>query len=196
VSVTAHLGTTSSNHVVSIYRKPANGVRALVKTGTVGPAGNFTVTVRPQANTTYTAVWGSDGSHGQTTSAAHVVKVRLVVHASARGGYRTVARVRLYHYGAACAGGRHTGCPTFLTSSTPLVGGHTVNALVQARIGGVWRTLVSGSQRTGAGGKLSLVVYYNGRAVVGVPQRIRFTFPKNAAHLGNTSAWLRFRVTA
>jgi hypothetical protein len=48
----------------------------------------------------------------------------------------------------------------------------------------------------GAGGKLSLVVYYNGRAVVGVPQRIRFTFPRDAAHLGNTSAWVRFRVTA
>lgn len=196
VSITAHLGTSSSNHVVSIYRKPANGVRALVKTGTVGPAGNLTVTVRPKANTTYTAVWGGDGSHGQTTSAARLVKVRVVVHAAARGGYRTAAGVRLYHYSAACAGARHTGCPTFLASSTPLLGGHAVSARVEARIGGVWRTLVSGSQRTGAGGKLSLVVYYNGRAVVGVPQRIRFTFPRDAAHLGNTSAWVRFRVTA
>ena len=52
------------------------------------------------------------------------------------------------------------------------------------------------AQRVGANGKLSLIIFYTGRGVVGVPQRIHFTFAKDAAHLGNTSAWVKFRVTS
>jgi WD40 repeat protein len=196
LTVTAHLGTASSNRTVSIYRKPVNGKQVLVKKGTVGPAGNLAATVRPTANATYTAVWGGDTTHAQTTSPGRSVKVRLVVHAAAKGGYRTAAGVRLYHYTAACGGARHTGCPTFAVSTTPALPKHVTGVVVQARIGGIWRKVLSGSQRVGANGKLLLVIFYNGRGVVGVPQRIRFTFAKDAAHLGNTSAWVKFRVTS
>jgi hypothetical protein len=196
VTVTAHLGTASANRTVSIYRKPVNGKQVLVKKGTVGPAGNLAATLRPTANATYTAVWGGDSTHAQTTSAGRAVKVRLVVHAAAKGGYRTVAGVRLYHYTAACGGAHHTGCPTFAVSSTPALPKHVTGVVVQARIGGIWRKAVAGSVRVGANGRLLLVIFYNGRGVVGVPQRIRFSFAKDAAHLGNTSAWVQFRVTS
>jgi hypothetical protein len=196
LTVTAHLGTASSNRAVSIYRKPVNGKQVLVKKGTVGPAGNLAATVRPTANATYTAVWGGDTTHAQTTSPGRAVKVRLVVHAAAKGGYRTAAGVRLYHYTTACGGARHTGCPTFAVSTTPALPQHVTGVVVQARIGGIWRKVVGGSQRVGANGKLLLVIFYNGRAVVGIPQRIHFTFARDAAHLGNTSAWVQFRVTS
>jgi hypothetical protein len=49
LTVTAHLGTASSNRTVSIYRKPVNGQQVLVKKGTVGPAGNLGATIRPTA---------------------------------------------------------------------------------------------------------------------------------------------------
>jgi hypothetical protein len=196
LTVTAHLGTASSNRTVSIYRKPVNGQQVLVKKGTVGPAGNLGATIRPTANATYTAVWGGDTTHAQTTSPGRAVKVRVVVHAAAKGGYRTAAGVRLYHYTAACGGARHTGCPTFAVSSTPPLPRHLTSVVVQARIGGIWRKVVGGSQRVGANGKLSLIIFYTGRGVVGVPQRIHFTFAKDAAHLGNTSAWVKFRVTS
>ena len=74
--------------------------------------------------------------------------------------------------------------------------GHVTSVVVQARIGGIWRKVIGGSQRLGANGKLSLIIFYTGRSVVGVPQRIHFTFAKDAAHLGNTSAWVKFRVTS
>jgi hypothetical protein len=118
-----------------------------------------------------------------------------VVHAAAKGGYRTAAGVRLYHYTTACGGDRHSGCPAFAVSTTPALPRHVTGVVVQARIGGIWRKVVRGFQRVGANGKLLLVIFYNGLAV-GIPQRIHFTFAKDAAHLGNTSAWVQFRVTS
>jgi hypothetical protein len=45
-------------------------------------------------------------------------------------------------------------------------------------------------------GKLVVSVYYNGRAVIGVPERVRFTYPKDSSHLGDATGWVRFRVTS
>jgi len=195
LTVTAHLGTPSANRTVSIYRQPVNGTRSPVTTGTVDADGNLSVTLHPTATTAYTAVWDGDFSYADTTSPVVTANVRPVVHARALGGYRTTYRVRLYHYARSCAGPRHTGCPAFLTGSTPLLPGHTVNVVVQARTSGTWRTILTGSRRTDSTGRLNVIIHYNGRAVIGVRQRLRFAYPKDAAHLGNTSTWVRFRVT-
>jgi hypothetical protein len=195
LTITAHLGTTSTNKTVSIYRTPVGGSETLVSSGTVNSKGNLVVTLHPKATASYTAVWTGDTTHSQTTAPKTTVKVRLVARASAKLGYRTVSGVRLYHYASSCTGSSHTNCPTILTSSTPLLPGHQFNLVVQAKLSGSWRTILTGSHTTGSDGKLAIIIYYNNRAVIGVPQRIRFTYPKDAAHLGNTSPWANFRVT-
>jgi hypothetical protein len=197
VTLTAHLGTSSSNRTLSIYRTPVGGTRALVKTAAAGAAGNISVKVRPTADVSYTAVWSGDSTHAATTSTAARVNVRLVMHAATRGGYRTVSGVRLYRYSGACVKAPHTGCPGFLAWASPLQPGRNVGFLIQGRTSaGAWRKVLSGTLQTAASGKAGVIVYYNGRAVVGIQQRIRFTMAKDSRHLGNTSAWLHFRVTA
>jgi hypothetical protein len=196
-TLTAHLGTSSSNRTLSIYRAPVGGTRTLVKTATVNGSGNLSVVVRPTADVNYTAVWSGDSTHASTTSKAARVNVRLVMHGVTQGGYRTSSGVRLYHYAARCRKAPHTGCPRFVASSSPLLPGRKITFLVQGRTpSGAWKKLTSGSLTAPAGGKAGLIVYYNGRAVVGIPQRIRFSIAKDSKHLGNTSAWVRFRVTS
>jgi hypothetical protein len=197
VTLTAHLGTSSSNRTLSIYRTPVGGTRTLVKTAGVNGSGNLSVAVRPTANVNYTAVWGGDSTHASTTSKAVRVNVRLVMHAATQGGYRTASGVRLYHYTGHCVNAPHTGCPRFQAWASPLQPGRNVNFLIQGRTpSGTWKKLLSGTLRTAAGGKAGVIVYYSGRAVIGIQQRIRFSMVKDARHLGNTSAWVRFRVTS
>jgi hypothetical protein len=196
VTITAHLGTASANRSVSIYKTPVGGSATLVTTGTVNSNGNLAVTVHPTVTTAYTALWSGDASHTQTTSSATTVKVRLIAHAAAKGSYRTVNGVHLYHYARSCTGSSHTGCPRFLTSSTPLIPGHQINLVVQAKTAsGSWRTVLTGSHSTGSDGKLLVIIYYTNRAVIGISQRIRFTYPNDSGHLGHTSAWVQYRVT-
>ncbi len=196
-TLTAHLGTGSANRTVSIYRRPVGGTRTLVKTGVVGAAGNLSVSVKPTANIAYTAVWGGDATHAATTSAAANVKVRLVMHGATVGGYGASAGARLYHYSAACTTKAHAGCPRFTAYASPLLAGRTVTFVVQGRsAAGVWRKMLSGSYKTAASGRLGVVIFYSSRAVVGIHQRIHFTIAKDSHHLGNTSAWVQFRVTS
>lgn len=69
--------------------------------------------------------------------------------------------------------------------------------VVQGRSGsGAWKHILSGSLKTGAGGKMGVIIYYSARGIVGIHQRIHFTIGKDSAHLGNTSAWVQFRVTS
>jgi hypothetical protein len=196
-TLTAHLGTASSNRTLSIFRTPVGGTRTLVKTAAVNASGNLSVVVRPTADVNYTAVWSGDSTHAQTTSKAVRVNVHLVMHGKTQGGYRTASGVRLYHYAGRCVKKPHTGCPTFMASSSPLLPGRNVGFVIQGRApSGAWKKLLSGTLRTGAGGKAGVIVYYSGRAVVGVQQRIRFSIAKDSKHLGNTSAWVHFRVTS
>jgi hypothetical protein len=196
VTLTAHLGTATASRTLSIYRRPAaGGTPVLVTSGTAGPAGNFTATVRPSANTVYTAVWAGDGAHAATTSKGVTVKVRVVMHAPAQRGYASSGGYRLYHYAASCTGASHTGCPEFLAYASPLHPNRTLGFTVQIATPSGWHTLLTGSHATGSTGKLLLIIYYNSRAVVGVRQRIRFTMAGDIDHLGNTSPWTYYRVT-
>ena len=196
-TLTAHLGTASTNRTVSIYRRPVGGTRTLVKTAVVNASGNLSISVKPTANVAYTAVWGGDATHASTTSTAANVKVRLVMHGLTQGGYATSAGARLYHYNTACPKKAHTGCPRFTAYASPLLAGRNVSFVVQGRSGsGAWKHILSGSLKTGAGGKMGVIIYYSARGIVGIHQRIHFTIGKDSAHLGNTSAWVQFRVTS
>ncbi len=119
VTVTAHLGTASANKTVSIYRTPYGGSPVLVRTAVAGSLGNVGVVVKPGVRTTYYAVWEGDATHSETTSATITVRVRVVMHAAAQSGYRTLRGVRLYHYNSRCPAAGHVGCPSFLLYATP-----------------------------------------------------------------------------
>lgn len=197
VTVTAHLGTASSNKTVSIFRKPTvGGTAKLVAKGRVNARGNLHVKLRPAANTIFTAEWDGDASHMATTTAkGRRVRVRVVMHAKAKGGYTTSGGYRLYHYTKACSAAAHTGCPTFAGSATPSHPGFTFTVVSQAFVSGRWRAVVKGQGVANAKGKLVVVIFYKNTAAVGVRQRIRFSLADHSDHLGNHSAWTYFRVT-
>jgi hypothetical protein len=197
VTVTAHLGTASSNKAVSIYRKGATAASTvLVRTGTGGAGGNFSYSVKPKLDTVYTVRWSGDATHAPTTSAGVRVNVHPVMHRQTVGGYRTAAGVRLYHFTAGCESAAHTGCPQFVAWPAPVTPGRTIKFVVQGRqTNGSWVKLVGGSFPSGPGGKLQLRIFYTSKGVVGVPQRIQFSVAKNSSSLGATSTWLPFRVT-
>jgi hypothetical protein len=196
-TITAHLTTSTSNRVVKVYRKPVGGgSTVLVASGSVGPAGNFSVAVKPKADMTYWAVWDGDSTHSQTTSTSTRVNVRVQIHSPAQGGYKTQNGARLYHYARSCSGPSHTGCPRFLAYATPLHPGKTLSFTVQGIVNGSWRTLLTGSHAAGSNGKLRLTIYYSSRAVIGHRQRIRFSMKADADHVGNTGPWTPFEVTS
>ena len=197
VTVTAHLGTASSNKMVSIYRKPTTGGAAkLVAKGRVNAKGKLNVSLKPAANTIYTATWDGDASHMSTTTAkGRRVRVRVVMHAKTKGGYTTSGGYRLYHYTKACSAAAHTGCPTFSGSAAPSHPGSTFTVVSQAFLGGHWRAVVKGQGVSNSKGKLIVTIFYTNKAAVGVRQRIRFSLANHADHLGSQSAWAYFKVT-
>lgn len=195
-TITAHLATATTNRIVKIYRRPVSGGSAvLVTSGSVGAAGNFSVTVKPKADMTYWAVWDGDSTHSQTSSASTRVNVRVVIHSPAQGGYTTRSGYRLYHYAKSCSGSSHTGCPRFVAYASPLHPGRTLSFTVQGVVNGSWRTLLTGSHVAGSNGRLLLTIYYSSRAVIGHRQRIRFSMKADADHVGNTGTWTNFKVT-
>jgi hypothetical protein len=195
VTLTAHLGTASANRTVSIYRHAVSGGPvSLVKTATVNSAGNLVVSVKPGMNLFYSAAWLGDEAHDQTASSEIRVNVRVVMHLATPGGYRTLSGYRLYHYTTACHAS-HKGCPTVVTSATPLRPGVTVHMTLQQRVGRNWRTIASGDYVPSTG-KLALTIVYSSRGVIGANQRINFSMKSDGLYAGATSAWKYFRVTA
>jgi hypothetical protein len=197
VTLTAHLATSTTSRSVTIYRKTAGSTNwAVAHTGTVGAGGNITLVVHPTRRTSYYAGWNGDATHAITKSTVVGVTVTPVVHVQTKGGYSTVAGVRRYHYTAACGKAAHAGCPTFLAWSAPLQQGRALSFVVQSRSGtGAWRTALKGSDIVGRNGKLQLTVFYVGKGIVGLSDRIRFSVAKSDALLAATSSWKPFRVT-
>jgi hypothetical protein len=196
VTITAHLGTSSSNHTLSIYRRPASGGSwSLVKRGTVNSSHNLAVSVKPANDTVYHVVWAGDTAHAVTTSTATRVNVRVIMHAPALGGYATSSGYRLYHYTTACSGAAHNGCPTFGMSASPVQKNRPFTFVVQAHFSSGWKTVAHGSYSSGSTGKIAVKIYYGNSGVVGYSQRFHVSMATDATNLGATSAWTYFRVT-
>jgi DNA-binding beta-propeller fold protein YncE len=197
VTLSVHLGVSTTNRTVSIYRQPyGSSTPVLSHTGKVGTGGNLTFVAHPITKTIYTVRWSGDATHLATTPTARTVQVSLVVHRQTKGGYSTASGIRLYHYAASCGGAAHTGCPTFQAWTSPLQPARTMTYTVQGKnTRGTWVTVLTGGFKTGAGGKLTLTITYKGTGFVGVNQRIRFKMQKSNEFVGQTSSWLPFRIT-
>jgi len=60
VTITAHLGTTHVNRVVTITATPSGGASVTLASGTVNANGNLVATYQPKTTTTYTATFAGD----------------------------------------------------------------------------------------------------------------------------------------
>lgn len=163
--------------------------------GRVNAKGKLNVTLKPTANTLYTARWSGDASHAATTAKGRRVQVRVTMHARTKGGYTTSGGYRLYHYATSCSSASHAGCPTFAGSATPSHPGYTFRVTSQAFLGGHWKTVVKGQGDSNVKGKLVVTIFYTNTAAVGVRQRIHFSLADHSDHLGNHSAWTYLKVT-
>jgi hypothetical protein len=191
--ITAHLGTQSTNTTVSIYREPVGGSRVLVSSGAVDANGNFSVTLAPSRTTSYTAAWSGDDTHVAAVTKPRLVRVRLVMHASAKGAYATRSGYHLYHYTTLCYSA-HRGCPRFSIHASPLHPRYAYTLHLQALTRRGWRSVVSAKGHLGPKGKTIVVLIYRGAAIRGHAYRINFSVASHADHLGGTSPWVRFKV--
>jgi hypothetical protein len=199
VTITAHLGTASTNQTLSIYRSsPTSATPVLVASGPVDANGNLTFTQAPVHNARYTAVWTGDANYAPPQPAPGVtVSVKEVTHIRTfRRPYRVSSGgYRLYHYHSSCASRRHTACPSFQGYAKPGQARTRFHFLLEFKYRGRWRSAVSGYIRSGKYGIVNLFFSYRNRSIIGIDFRLRFSMPTNASNVGTVSPWLYWRVT-
>jgi hypothetical protein len=194
LTVTGHLQTASENRTLAIYRTPAGGSSVLVGAGTVSSDGSFSLRVKPGKNTIFKAVWDGDPTHSAATSPGVTVRVRLVMHAVARGAYATQGGYHLYRYTSRCASSG-AGCPTFLVYASPRHPRAVFTLHLQRQsASGSWRTVLTASTRFSRKGTQVVRLLYRGTSLIGDRMRISFSMKNHADHLGNVSRWVRFRI--
>ena len=198
LTLTVHLGTSSTNKTVSVYHRPASGgSNVLQETGQVNSAGNLVLKVSPGRDTRYSATWSGDSQHAATNSNTVRVNVEVVTHAETLGGYATSSGgYRLYHYQTSCVSKSHTLCPRFRAWAVPTSPGATFNWSLQEKIGSAWKGAGSGSEVAGSDGTVTLLLFYSNRNIININTRIRFTMRNTTTNLGSTSPWVYFRITS
>jgi len=192
VHVTAHLGTTSSNRIVSIYAKPfASTSRKLLKTGTVNSTGILSVSYRAPYNTTFSVVFTGDKYYAPKT-VTRVVYVKAKVTESLTGYYTSETigghTYRLYHRSnrlhahAAVSPDKHGQC---------------VNFEVQEHYRGAWHpSVTSACVKLNTSSKAS-ITFNVSHADLGHHYRIRADYlPADNRNRGNKSAWLYVIITS
>src|SRR5207249_953338 len=80
-----HLSSHAENALVSIYRTPAGGTRALVGQFPVDAGGDLSLTVHPAYTTGYSAVYLGDADDATAHSRTRTVSVRAAVAITQRG---------------------------------------------------------------------------------------------------------------
>ena len=195
VKVTATLATASTNRTVSIYRRaPPTSAPVLVGSGTVDANGKFSLTLKPSKDTAYLAKWAGDATHEATTSKQVTVNVRLIMHAQAKGAYATRSGYHLYHYTTRC-GSAGRGCPHFLVWASPLHPGGRFSLVLQRHTASGWSTVLRSTGSFRATGKQTIYIIYRSSVVRGQSLRIHFAMATHNDHLGDTSPWVKFRIT-
>ena len=193
VTLTAHLGSATTDRTLAIYRKSSGSPASLVTSGTVDPDGNLTANVRPKKNTTYTAVFAGDsGFAAPSPTPAVTVGVRVAITAKYAHWYRRTRRgYHLYHFTSLC-GSQHRGCPVYNVSTRPLQARHRFGITLQRHTRSGWRTVSQGSFTTNRKGKISLIFIYTSRNDIGRKYRSRVTMKANRLNLASASSWQKF----
>jgi hypothetical protein len=174
---------SGSAPAVSIYRR---GGSVPLASPTVNGSGDFSVRLKPKENTKYEARWSGDAHFASARSPGVSVHVQVVVRATLAHFYASAGRYRLFH---------HATDPLFVVAVVPNHHGDHVVFAVQRLAAGSWRTLGTASFPLHADGRVGVLVNHR-RLDVGTGYRIKATFPNDRDHVGDSSSWSYFKMTA
>lgn len=196
VTLLAHLQGGTANRTVRILGQAVGGRSVLVAKGEVNAKGNFSVTLRPRATSTYTAVYAGEPAWTSAKSGPVRVSVAGRWAAKAVGGYARDGKYRLYHWSAQCRKPDYKGCPIQYFKLAPSHSGGPVVVTFQFWSGGRWRTDGVGRWELNEDSAIGTFTWYTTRDIVGIPHRTRAVFPGDATHERATSAWTYWKVTS
>ena len=183
ITITANLGTTDSNRMVSIYAQPAGGSKKLLKTGTVDASGNLTVSYPAPHNTRFSAVFTGDQYYAPET-VTQDVNVRAKVSESISGYYGKTSiggtTYRLYH---------HTALLKAAATVTPRQSGQCVQFEVQEYYQGAWQPNVKTGCKSLSSTSKAAASFRLTKADLGYHYRVRADFLGSLTNAGNSSAW-------
>jgi hypothetical protein len=196
-TLTAHLGTSSTNRGLSIYRyADAGGPPKLVYSGTVGPRGNITYIVHPETDTSYAAIWTGDSTHAATGSSLVNIHVVPAMNEHLIGAYGISGVYRLFHYSAHCVTAHTSGCPLFGLTVAPNLARQIVQVQLQEYLSGAWRLAVEKRYNLSSTSSLGVYFYYSGTGVENIPTRVRAVFAGDPYVVNPaTGKWMYFKVT-
>lgn len=181
VHLTAHLGKTDNNRVVSIYATPHGESRRLVKRGNVNVHRNLSAAVTVTRNTKFTAVFSGDHRYAPA-SRARTVKSHARVLETLEGGQGDSGGYRIYDSGSS---------PVLDAMLQPLQVNVCVYFRAQRFFSGSWHAVATKCFRTTSQGDVAAIL--RGTHVVGEPYRIRAEFRGNSVALARDGRWLRFK---
>ncbi|NUR07477.1 MAG: hypothetical protein HOQ45_10735 [Nocardioidaceae bacterium] len=183
-SVTAHLGSDTTNRDVTVY-STVDGVRRELATGTVDDAGDLTVPVPDvTSSTTFTAVSTGDVTHASRAESA-TMRVRADLATRFLGRHARSGRYQLFRAGE----------PVVTEASlSPVQPNRCVSFRTQRWARGAWRPLtVSACRAVGADGRVSKPT--TSASAAGSLLRVRAEFAGDDLNAARTSDWLYARHT-
>jgi hypothetical protein len=193
IKVTAHLGTTNTNHTVSVYAQLAgSGVRRLLKTATVNGSGNLVISY-PAAtrNVIFTAAFSGDALYNARSVSMRVgVDARVVMMNS--GWYTTTkfngTTFQVFH---------HTGHLNVAVTVTPNKRGETVELLAQQWFNNTWNNVAGDLFRGTLNSSSKISGYLTLAGVTGDHFRLIAVFvpsSKDVTNVSYHSGWFYFSV--
>jgi hypothetical protein len=181
-TVTAHLGATYSNHVMSLYVARWPGVYKLIGTYTE-PATGGSVSFRwvMSVQSTFLAVFDGDGLYAPTR-VTRVLRAVPRLTETLHGAYTSSGGVAVFH---------HTVAPGLTATLYPAVV-VCITYRAQYYSGGAWHPAAPPSLCFSTGGGPP-TAYLNGTKLLGVEYRMQAVFAGGQGFYGTTGAWVYFR---
>jgi hypothetical protein len=197
VRLVGHITSCLNPCELTIWKRPAGGVKSLVGTGRVDSHHNLVFTRAPGVDTTYWAEFAGDDRYFGGTSPG----VKVLVHVLVRDDLGGVGQAghdgvyQLFHYNTACAQ-RSVDCPFIRATLIPETKeGKTVRFTLQALVNGHWETVSVGHNTVAANGNSVVAWVYGGRSVIGVHLRTRAAYAGDDVNSGEgIGPWRYFRI--
>jgi alpha-tubulin suppressor-like RCC1 family protein len=193
VHLTSPTFTATRNHVVHLAVTPAKQASFIVSL-TVDSKGRASTTLLLVRNTSFTASYAGDKYYAPFVSATKLVGVTIQVTNHAVHYYAISHRYHLYHYERSCRL-FHNRCPTFGIETSPAQTGFPIGAYVELFYGGRWKQVSSGSWKLNDEGRVTVIVPYSSKNIIGAKLRLRAVF-SSWKFSTSKGAWSYFRITS
>ena len=184
-TATAHLGTTSSNRVVTIRRQRwGQETMATLKSGAVNSSGNLSGTATVEWRTVFTATFAGDDVYEPRT-VSKVVAVQAGVRQSLSGYYGTSGSYRLYRTSVA---------PKLAVTIAPMRQYACATYTAQRYYSGAWRTVATNACAQ-LDGTSKVTVTFGSARTAGYLYRVRAGWPGDTYNAATQGAWQYLRFT-